>query len=598
MSSCAGKLYYSSLFIFFFPLIVFLFSCSTVTKSAKVKNGKDNTDNFVQKSGIMAKPLGEGTLLSLPGKNEVLEKMVNAVLSAKIYKASPKSLQDAILLIQNDSKGLTDENRFFLKLINDILFIVYPLCIEADKSANITEVNHHLLSLQKVKKGVYPIGMKKDSFLDVIIPALILVVKKDTEDIKLYYDEIEERLNIAKTMQPESVLPYYLLGILNDLKKDSISSAAFYKKAWLLDNSCYPAGLRYGKILTDMGNSSEAVQIADVISLEHKDAVQVQILYAEAYIADGMWNEAANHIMNVLKKEPDNISALLLRIKILIEQKEFVKANALLDAYATKNKTSKDYLLYRARVSREWNKNLDAAADFLSDAYKLYSDDFTVLLACAEICFETYKKIDGKDADFFLQTVLKQFPDNTAAISLLIKNNINTENWKDAVLLAERLVKKLPNDSNRILLITAYLGEKKYQEAFNESKTLYFSSKKPANIITKLYIESLYNLKNYQLINNIIEARISSADSELKSIFYYYNAKLVKNNSEEYLSALRASLLANPRNIDSLFLMYEWYLNIKDYRKAKYYLGQVIAIEPLNKKNRKLSEKLDALLAN
>ena len=64
------------------------------------------------------------------------------------------------------------------------------------------------------------------------------------------------------------------------------------------------------------------------------------------------------------------------------------------------------------------------------------------------------------------------------------------------------------------------------------------------------------------------------------------------------MASLRASLLANPRNKEALFAMYELYLSAKDYRKAKYYLGQVLALDPSNRKNAVLAEKLEKLLVN
>ena len=52
--------------------------------------------------------------------------------------------------------------------------------------------------------------------------------------------------------------------------------------------------------------------------------------------------------------------------------------------------------------------------------------------------------------------------------------------------------------------------------------------------------------------------------------------------------------MADPRNTDSLFAMYRYYYESGDYKKAEYYLKQVIAIEPLNKKNSRLLQDLQS----
>ena len=111
-------------------------------------------------------------------------------------------------------------------------------------------------------------------------------------------------------------------------------------------------------------------------------------------------------------------------------------------------------------------------------------------------------------------------------------------------------------------------------------------------------MEALYAGKDYQTVKQVINQKMKGADSQLKSILYYYNAKLEQGNSGEYLNFLQSSLLSNPRNKDSLFAMYEWYLKTKDYKKAKYYLGQVLALDPSNKNLVNLSENLDKLLAD
>ncbi|MEL3911555.1 hypothetical protein [Treponema pedis] len=591
-----GKKLLLKTYFFIFSLFVLLmpfFSCKTVQSSQKQDNSVSS-----EKTNLAVYPVGEGTILSIPAKDKLAEKRLDAKLSSNITKASPESLKNALLFIQNDSKGLTPENQLYLKVISALMYLVYPLKTEETKPSFSHDEEPYLYGLKNVNNGVYPYSMKKDDFLSLIIPPLILVSEKTSQsEINSYKTDILERLTTAKNKYPESVLPPYLLGILSELENDNTAAMNFYKTAWNADNSCYPAGLKYGELAAEAGDGTVAVKIANFLSKNLEDNVAVKLLYARGYIASSDLTKASENIITVLKKEPENISALLLRIRILIEQKEYLKANSLLDAYSTKNRTSKDYLLFRARIVKEWNKNTISAIEFLSEAYRLYPEDFNILLACAEICFETSQKIENRQAGFFIEKVLQKDPENTAAMYLLVKNNINLGDWEQAVFLGEKLNGKVSGNVNKELLVTAYLGAGKTEKALALSKQLYTSSKNPSNRFVGLYIEALYRSKNMQAVSQIIKEKLQTADSELKSILHYYNAKLSENKSEAYLSSLRSSLLANPRNKDSLFAMYEWYFNNKDYRKAKYYLGQVIALDPSNKKNTDLAENLNRLLA-
>ena len=571
------------------------FSCVSTKKAV----AEDKPTGSIEQNGAGLKPIGEGTILSLPGKDELAEKKLDSTLAAHIEKASPASLKEAVLFIQNDSKGLTNENKLYLKIIADIMYLVYPLETNGVKPPISNEDEPYLQALKEVKSGLYPVSTKKDGFLSLIIPTLVLTYN-DFSDTTLaqYSEDIESRLMEAQKLRPQSVLPYYLLGLLKEKNNKLTEAVALYQKAWQLDSSCYPAGFKYGHFAAESGNGAEALKIADTLNSSYKDNTEVKLLYAQAHIAKNDLNKASENIVSVLKKEPENISALLLRIRILIEQKEYLRANSLLDAYSTKNKTAKNYLLYRARVTKEWNKNLIRASEFLTEAYKYYPEDFNVLLACAEICFEASTKIDNKSADFFIRKVLDAYPKNTAALALLVKNDINNGKWAQAVESAEDLAAKYPSDANKELLLTSYLGAGQTSKALSLAKKLYANTKNPSSSFINLYMEALYAGKDYQTVKQVINQKIKGADSQLKSILYYYNAKLEQGNSSEYLNFLQSSLLSNPRNKDSLFAMYEWYLKTKDYKKAKYYLGQVLALNPSNKNLVNLSENLDKLLAD
>lgn len=571
------------------------FSCVSTKKAV----AEDKPIGSIEQNGAGLKPIGEGTILSLPGKDELAEKKLDSTLAAHIEKGSPASLKEAVLFIQNDSKGLTNENKLYLKVIADIMYLVYPLETNGVKPPLYAEDEPYLQALKEVKSGLYPVSTKKDGFLSLIIPTLVLTYN-DFSDTTLaqYSEDIESRLMEAQKLRPQSVLPYYLLGLLKEKNNKLTEAVALYQKAWQLDSSCYPAGFKYGHFAAESGNGAEALKIADTLNSSYKDNTEVKLLYAQAHIAKNDLNKASENIVSVLKKEPENISALLLRIRILIEQKEYLRANSLLDAYSTKNKTAKNYLLYRARVTKEWNKNLIRASEFLTEAYKYYPEDFNVLLACAEICFEASTKIDNKSADFFIRKVLEAYPKNTAALALLVKNDINNGKWAQAVESAEDLAAKYPSDANKELLLTSYLGAGQTSKALNLAKKLYANTKNPSNSFINLYMEALYAGKDYQTVKQVINQKMKGADSQLKSILYYYNAKLEQGNSSEYLNFLQSSLLSNPRNKDSLFAMYEWYLKTKDYKKAKYYLGQVLALDPSNKNLVNLSENLDKLLAD
>ena len=78
--------------------------------------------------------------------------------------------------------------------------------------------------------------------------------------------------------------------------------------------------------------------------------------------------------------------------------------------------------------------------------------------------------------------------------------------------------------------------------------------------------------------------------------FLYYRRSYLQRTEDTQLADLRSSLIANPRNSDALFRLYEIYYEKKDYRKAQYYLKQVVAIKPNDSSIKKLNDTLTQLI--
>ena len=78
----------------------------------------------------------------------------------------------------------------------------------------------------------------------------------------------------------------------------------------------------------------------------------------------------------------------------------------------------------------------------------------------------------------------------------------------------------------------------------------------------------------------------------------YYEKSRIASNEDTKLSDLRLSLTSNPRNNEALYALYQFYFDKNDYRKAQYYLKQVVALNPSDQRLIKLNEEIEILLAN
>lgn len=587
-----------ALFGCFFALSLFS-GCKTVARDSASQNDLDsmqlagtsdkNADESVTPTAVAG---SSGTLLAVPGKDQLKKNAMDAAILANLEIGSPAGIRAAVERIDGDTRGMTDSNRIALAVAYEMMSIMYPLESVSWTMPAVSDTGSYIGAIRSARMGVYDYNTGNSDFLARVLPSLVMVISSTPGD---YYTDAEAALVKLAALNEKSVLPLYFLGLLAERQKKDSIAADYYRKAWELDSSCYPAGIGFARSLIQREQGAQALVVARSLLTRFPENLQMIQLCAEAAFAMKDWNAADPYVLKALKMDSDNTYFLLMRARILVEHKEYFKANSLLDAFATTNRTDKSYLLLRSRVIREWNKNLASAIAVLQDAQRLYPDDIDVLLSSAEVCYQSGSAINQLTGRDFVQTALSKDGDNRTAMALLVLDYINANEWPEAIKLGERLVLLYPADDTRILLVRAYLGASQPSRAAALAKILY-SASAPSDEVTGLYLQALVDVGDTRIATMILSSRMDSASASLKSVLFYHESRMASNPESE-LSSLRSSLLSDSRNSASLFAMYQWYYDKADYRKAEYYLKQVIALNPSNAKYIQLLAKLTEQLA-
>ena len=547
--------------LYFLSSFFLVISCTTVKNSTYPDNSS-------------SQPLA-ATILPLPSATDLAFSRIDPQLQADMQLGSPVSIRSAVNRLYSDPQGLTKDKQVQLALATRLMRLLYPLESIDWNSPNYQQADPYLDALAQIEKGIYPQNLGTNTFWDAVIPTMILIKELGTQD---YSAVLENRLFIAKNLNVVSVLPPYLLGLLYEQQGKLADAEHYYRAAWQQDESCYPSGIRFAYLALLSNNSETAYEIAEKLHGRYPDAAAIRLLLAETYLAKRNIEKAEEIIFAVLKNNNDFGRAFFLRILLHIEKKEYLTANALLDEFAKQNKVDKSYLLLRSRVLLEWSKNITEAKQCLEKASSLYPQSADVMLACANFCFET-----------------KNIINNIFAIRLLVKEDIAEKRWDSAFEHALYLYDNNPSDEDIMLYARVCAGMNNWEEAVNIARAAYNAVQtQPSDEIIALYLQALYGAKKYSTLKQVINRHLADARSALKSILIYYQS-LLASNDEEKLALLRSSLLADPRSSLTLFALYEWYFNHKDYRKADYYLQQVIALDPYNKTYLQLAEKLERL---
>ena len=301
------------------------------------------------------------------------------------------------------------------------------------------------------------------------------------------------------------------------------------------------------------------------------------------------------YVSRVLQLEPENSYYLLFRARILVKRKEYIRAASLLDAYARKDSSSRDYLLLRFEVQKNWNKNITAATTTIENALVLYPDDSEIVLEAATLASESGAKIAGKSGENLAEQILEKDPENFSALQIKINSMVASQKWKEAYNSSAALVKKdgVP-DSVIFTHIKICLSSNHKDEAWQFASKLYSENPTDEQILQS-YIEVLVSTGRIQEADRLINQLIPNAAARMKS-FLYYERSYISSGEQAILTDLRSSLTANPRNKDSLFRLYKIYYNKREYRKAQYYLKQVVALSPNDDTLLRLNQELDSLL--
>ena len=570
-------------------LLIFSFSCKSVPEV--------ETSVPVEVTPV-SPPLEEQavqlTVPVIPPKPEKLGNFPDIKKSTLnlIEKGTLSSLKTADSELRSPDQVYNNQQIILLNVMSGIMSIVYPSEKLSWPIPPVDFENNYTAALNSAKKGVYDFSVGTSDFLELTLPSLVLIT---APSLKNYYQESETSLKEALSLYSDSFLANYLLALLFYRQNRDFEAMQFFEKAYLIDDSCLTMNQVYANCLIKNNENALADKISKKIIQENPDNTEMLKVLAISSFNSGNLQAAEQYVIRVLQQEPDNMDFILLRAKILMKKGEYLNVSSLLDVYARNDNTNKDYLLLRAELQRDWNKNISSASSTMQIALNLYPDDIDILLMAASIMATSRQKIGQRTLKDVLDIILQKEPENAQAQELLISEYINSENWNDAYNLSSTLINK-NNYSTEILLqhIKSCIQMGLASEARNS-----------INLLKTMKIESsLLELATVQVLIaegkkaeafSLIQRAISIYSGKAKSDFYYEKSR-ISANEEEKLSDLRLSLTANPRNPDALFSLYKYYFDKADYRKAQYYLRQVVALNPENSKLTELNAQLDSLI--
>lgn len=566
-----------------------LFSKSSSKKSKKGKEPKGGASVETVYEG--EKPVEEDSKAVKIKKNADKKRGFFAQVDESVLRdveiGSPDSIRRAVAALQK--KELEDKEKILFAVADAIMRIAWPSEKFSWTVPEVSNANPYMGAVESARGGVYDLSTGKGDFLALALPSLVAVGARSVKD---FADDARQDLLAALGTRPDSALANYLLGVVCDKDGDTENAVKYLRAARELSPSCKETTFALADCLRRAGRAEEASAVAGALA-QSSDADALS-LRAETAFALKDYGTAEKCVAQILQRDPGNLEFILFRAKILVAQGDYIRAASLLDIYARQDTSSLDYLLLRAKVQRDWSKNMTAASATIEGALKKYPDNIEALLLAAELSAATGTAIDGKTSEQLSDAALAIAPDSDDALRYKIQGMVGAGKWKEAYDASAKLLARSPSREATFTHARICLETGRGEEAWNLISPIYHADGDNEDVLQS-YVETLARTGRTDQALALINARLPSASPKMRS-FYYYRRSFLQRSQDASLADLRSSLIANPRNGDALFRMYQIYFADKDYRKAQYYLKQVIALDRNNSAMRQLDEDLQKLI--
>lgn len=573
--------------------------CATAKNSRAKKNKKNQPvetvvpeKNVPQENDNVPVDLESAVEIKIDARNSNYFAGIENSIISDIENGSPQSLRHGVSVLRKAIINYSENEKVLYNIADSIMTLVWPSEKPLEDVPALEKTNPYIELIKSAKQGYFEFDSPKKDFFQILLPCLVLTSSSARKD---FYEACENSLADCLSKKNDSILCNYLMGLLYMEQNQYEKAVPYFDKAIESNSMTYEVLFKKASCLIKLKKYEEVSNILDKLIIQYPSDIKILKLYAETALLIGDYAKAEQYASLVLQQNPSDLSFVLFRAKVFVETGDYLKASSLLDVYAKTYPTDREYLLMRSKIQKEWNKNLNAAVATIENALSRYPNDTDVILYAALLASDTGYKINGSTGGELAQKILAFDENNQKALLIYSQALYNEMRYAESYSKTKKLISVSSSKENLFLHIQNCLALKYNEEAWKNAAQLY--DKNPEDFETiKIYISVMISTGRASQASRLINSMLSSSTSSVMKSFLYYERSFLSNVEATQLADLRSSLISNPRNSDALFRMYEIYFNRKDYRKAQYYLKQVVSLNPNNEKYIRLNSNLERLI--
>jgi thioredoxin-like negative regulator of GroEL len=495
---------------------------------------------------------------------------------------SPSSLLSSLELIRSRELASTEFGRVMIACNVTLIKAIYPGLQAQLPPQDPPQTHIYARILRDAEKGLYtppPAGSR--DYLEYTLPFLAFYSgegKRNASGERLL--SALPDLEKAAELNGTSVLAPYFTGIVFERSGRSGEALAQYTRAWQLSAECYPAALALARVFDSLGQKEESLKLLQDLVIRFPDNFPIKRQMAMAWYNNRDWSRAEPAITEILQRDPRDGEFILMRARVLVEQGQYLQAQAPLNLYASINPANPLYLFLRARVQAEGYHNRDAALTYLRSLLRGSPDDEASVYA-VRLFLESPRPEEQSEGRELLRRLLSSPNPSLMVVSMALQDAVRREAWREAQPYLRRLLEERRSAQDLFYAYTVEHGQGNNAAALSYAREFY--EKDPSNEEGAIaYISALIDTGRQSEAGGMIESRLSAlAGGAFKSRYFYLRSR-IHTNEDAVMNDLRSSLFEDPRNLDALIAMFEIYHRRRDERRAVYYLKQALSLAPNN----------------
>lgn len=311
------------------------------------------------------------------------------------------------------------------------------------------------------------------------------------------------------------------------------------------------------------------------------------------YLEAGQYGPAEGAAASGQILKPFDTDLLLLRAKVLVATARWFQAQTPLDSLLKAEPDNAEALLLRATILWQFERDGRTAIEVVQNAFATHPEDLRFPELQGLILYDEGQRVEAR---LVLNALLARDPGRLGVVRVLLDDAIGRAAWTEAKGLLDRL----PAPSTEAELLAAHTvarGAGDFAAAAALAARLDASA--PDRRFAPLRVRSLLEAGDREGATGIVASALETTrDGRTRSELYYLRAiGAGEPFKDDAVRDLRQALAANPANADAVFAMARHYYAVGQARQAQQYARSALRDRPDDPALIELLRKIDEKLA-